>query len=108
MGHAGIDTQGLYSPGCEILNLVLHQGDERGDDDGNPLPAHCRHLKTYGLSAPGRKNGKGIPSLKGRTHDVFLHGAETVITPIFFQYLRSCHQSNFSSSQTKVANSVQE
>src|ERR687892_1447293 len=43
---AGMETAGRKAALPEQPDLVLHQGDERRDDDGQPRPGHRRQLIT--------------------------------------------------------------
>jgi len=56
----------------QILNLVLHQGDQRCYYDTNPFLNQCRHLKTYGFTSSGWQNGQDISSILNRINYFFL------------------------------------
>ena len=80
-----------YPAGLEVLHLVFHEGNERGYHNGNPLLHHCRHLEAHGLAATRGKDCKDVPPCGGLIHNLFLHGAETCVSPVFLQNLKCSH-----------------
>ncbi len=45
-GHSGMYGKGSYTLGRQVLHLVLHEGDERGDDERNTVCHQSRNLET--------------------------------------------------------------
>ena len=43
------------TPGAELPHLILHQGDEGGDDDRHAAAGQAGHLEADGLSPAGRQ-----------------------------------------------------
>ena len=80
--HAGIDGCGVY-PFChKMRHLVLHQGNERCDDQTEALHRHGRHLETDALAATRGQQRERVLPRHHRVHDVFLERTETGIAPI--------------------------
>ena len=90
--HAGIDAQGLDTPVVQLLDLVLHERDERGDHEGDPLLHQRGHLETHGLPAAGGQDREDIPAGHRLPDDVFLHGTEGLIPPIRPQNVQRFHE----------------
>ena len=44
--HSGMDRKGSHSPVVQILDLILHEGDERSDDQSDTIPHQTRNLET--------------------------------------------------------------
>ena len=89
--HAGVDRNGADPALGQVLDLVFHQGDERGDDERDSLFHQGGNLEADGFSAAGRKDGKHVPSREGILDDVLLHGPERFVAPIGLQYLFRRH-----------------
>ena len=64
----------------QLIDLILHQRDQRRDHDGQPLTHEGRELIAEAFSRAGGKDGDGIKSAEGGGHDVFLKRAEAVVT----------------------------
>ena len=84
-GHAGVHEGGAYTPLLEVVNLVLHQGYQGGDDDGDPLQDEAGHLEAYRLAAAGGEQTDGVVAGEHRVDDLGLHGAERVVAPVFLE-----------------------
>ena len=93
--HAGIDGYGADAPVAQVLDLVLHQGYERGDDKGKPRLHHGRNLKADGFAAAGWEDCEHVTAFHRRLHNFLLLGAEAVVAPIFLQNLSCCHHMFF-------------
>ena len=81
--HSGIDAQCLDAPSGKVLDLILHQCDQRSDYNGDSFTHHRRHLEAYGLASTGRQDSKHIPSLQSGIHYILLLRTERLISPIF-------------------------
>ena len=82
---------GTDAPGLEVPHLVLHQGDERGDDQRDAVPQEGGDLETDRFAASRREDGEYIPSCKRFPDDLLLHGPEAFVAPIGFQYFLRRH-----------------
>ena len=82
--HAGVYGKGFDATFAEVLHLVLHQGDERSNDNANPFLGESRHLKGDGLTASGRHEPQCIFAFADTGNDLLLQVAEGVISPILF------------------------
>ena len=51
--HPRVDGSGLDMAGAEVLNLILHKGNKRRDDDAKTAFHERRHLETDGFPASG-------------------------------------------------------
>ena len=71
-------------------HLIAHQGDERRDNDGQPVTGQCRQLITERLAATGRHDGEHILTGQNGADDLFLTGAEVVIAEDRLQDRSDC------------------
>ncbi len=71
----------------QVLHLVFHQRNQRGDNDTGALAAKRRHLKGDGLSAASRHQSQGIMSTAYRLDDFPLDTAKVIIAPILLENL---------------------
>ena len=77
----------LDVPFPQMRHLVLHQSDQRGDDEAETAQGDGRHLKADGLAATGGQQRQRVAPLQHRKDNILLHGTEPVVAPICFQYL---------------------
>ena len=82
--HARIDGKSFDFPLPQILHLIFHQGDKRGDDDTNALLGESGHLKCNRLTASGRHQSQCVFAFADTGDDLLLQVAEGVITPVLF------------------------
>ena len=66
--------------GLELVHLVLHQRDERGDDDGQAGAVEGGDLKAEGFAASGGEECEDIAAGEGGFDDVALERAELGVT----------------------------
>lgn len=85
LAHTRMDRRGGDISPFELLNLVLHQGDQRRYHNANAFGGHHRHLETNGFPAAGRKQYQRVHTIQDRLNGIFLKRPEIVITPILFQ-----------------------
>ena len=74
--QAGVEIRRGHAGRLELVDLVLHQRDQRRDDDGQADPMQGRHLEAKRLPAAGRKQGKDIAARQARLDDLPLERAE--------------------------------
>ena len=86
--HPGMDGSRLDSLVPEVLNLVLHEGDERCDHEGQSVRHESGHLEAYRLPSSGREYSQYIPALERRVDDLFLHRPEGIMAPVLSQYFQ--------------------
>ena len=89
--HPGVDGDGADAPGGEVLDLVLHQGDEGRDHEGEAVAHHRRHLETHRFPASGGEDGEHVAARERLVDDALLHGPEAFVPPIGFQCLEWRH-----------------
>ena len=80
--HSHVDGKSLDAPGFEVLDLVLHKGDERGNYQGYALLHQGRDLETDGLASSGRKHGQHVRTLQGGGDYRFLLETERAVAPV--------------------------
>ena len=85
--HSGIDGTGLDAAGAQMLHLVLHQRNERGNHDAEAALDERRHLKADGLAAARGKQRQCVAVLQNRKDNVLLQRPEAVVPPIPLQRL---------------------
>ena len=91
-----MDGGGPDAPMAQVLHLVLHQRDERCDDDARALLSQRRHLEGDALAAARRHQSQRVAAAAYRLDDLALYAAEIVVAPVFLQYaLVVVHRSHF-------------
>ena len=83
--HSVVEIEGAHPCGPEIVDLILHQRNQRSHNEGDTVESESRHLKRYRLSATGRHQSEGVAACHDRGHDVGLQGPETVVAPVLLQ-----------------------
>jgi len=76
---AGIKISRRDAGRLKLVDLVLHQRDERGNDDGQPVTMQGRELKTKGLAASGGEKGEDVATGERGVDDFALKRSESVI-----------------------------
>ena len=66
------------------LDLVLHQRDQRRDDERQPRQQQGRDLIAERLARAGWHDGQRVPSGQKGADDLLLPGAEGVVAEISF------------------------
>jgi hypothetical protein len=74
--EGGVDASNAKSAGSKLGNLVFHQGDQRGDDEGGSSEGDGRKLVAERLPCPGWHDEEEIPSGDGGAADGFLVSPE--------------------------------
>jgi hypothetical protein len=59
-----------------LVNLILHQRDQWGDNDGQAGAVQSGDLKTEGLAAPGGKQREDVSAGQGGLDDFALERAK--------------------------------
>jgi hypothetical protein len=67
------------------VHLILHEGDERGDNDGEAGPDEGGELEAEGFAAAGGQDGHNIPAGEGIADDLLLERPEGTETEDLFQ-----------------------
>ena len=67
------------------INLVFHQCDERGDDDGRPLHQECGQLVAEAFAATGRHEDEHVVAGQDFLDDIFLAVLERVEPEVALQ-----------------------
>ena len=84
-GHGAVE-RGRGDTHLEKLgDLILHECDERRNDDGSFSEKSSGKLVAERLAATGRHDHAGVFSGDQAAHDLFLQGQERVISPIAFE-----------------------
>ncbi len=71
-----VQRRGGDAPRRERRHLVLHQRDERRDDDRQARLEQCRHLVAHRLAAAGWQHRQHVAPAEHVMHDAPLHRAE--------------------------------
>ncbi len=77
-----VDGRGPQVTPSQVLHLVLHQGDERCDDETEAAQCQCRHLEGDAFAAAGRHEAESVAAGRDAADDVELDAAEVVISPV--------------------------
>ena len=73
------------APGGRGRDLILHERDERGDDEREAARDQCRHLEADRFPAAGGQHRQGIPPGEHRGDDRPLGGAKVAVTEMVAQ-----------------------
>ena len=85
MCQPGIDGGRLDAPATQIVYLILHEGDERSDDDADTIHSEGRHLERDGLATTCRHQSQCVVTNTYRLDDLTLNAPEIIIAPVFLQ-----------------------
>ena len=67
----------------QLGDLILHEGDKRGDDHSGALGVkHGGQLVAKGLASAGGHNDAGIAARGDAVDDIFLTGAKAFVSPV--------------------------
>ena len=75
-GEAGVDAGDAEAGGSELGGLVVHEGDERADDECGAAPGDGGKLVTEGLSRSCGHDEQDVTAIGGGAADCLLVGAE--------------------------------
>ena len=77
--QGGVVNSGAHAVGLQGIDLILHQRDQRGDDDADAGAVQGRDLKTEGFAAAGRHEDKSVLAGDQALHDLFLIGTKGAV-----------------------------
>lgn len=69
-------------PTSECVDLIAHQRDQRGNDDGHARKKRGRNLVADRLASAGGHDAERIMALDNRIDYAFLTGTEGVISEV--------------------------
>ena len=82
-GEGAVDQRGARADGGrERLDLVLHQGDQRRDDDGRALVEQRRELEGQRLAGAGRHDRQRVLAAQRAGDDGGLPGAQILVAEL--------------------------
>ena len=84
LGQRRVDKCRMDARCVQPLDLVLHQRDQRRDDERQPRQQQGRDLIAERLARAGGHDGQRVPSGQKGADDLFLPGAEGVVAEISF------------------------
>jgi hypothetical protein len=84
-GHRAVVAGCRHAVGLQRVDLVLHQRNQRRDDEGQPVAHQRRDLKTERLAAAGRQDEQGIAAVDDRVHRFALKWAERGVAPVLLK-----------------------
>ncbi len=67
----------------QLAHLILHQRNERRNNNTDPIQQQSRNLETNGFPAASRKQRQCIGAFQHRPYYVFLEGSEGSMAPVF-------------------------
>ncbi len=70
--ESAVDQRGGNAASLQRIHLVLHQGDERTDDDGHAFHDHGWKLIAEGLSSAGGHDDQRVPTTEDLRHHLLL------------------------------------
>jgi len=82
--------RGRDAPAVTVVCLVLHQGNERRDNDRQAAAVQGRQLVAEGLAPAGREDRKRVAATGNGADDRSLAGEEPVIAPVLLQQVPQC------------------
>jgi hypothetical protein len=71
-----VDAGYAKAGGGELVGLIVHKGDERGDDEAGASPSDGRELVAEALAGAGWHDEQDVLAVSRSTADRFLIGAE--------------------------------
>ncbi len=74
--HGRTQIHSLDATGAEVVDLILHERDQRSYNHREPRQQECRHLKGDRLAAAGREEAEGVAAVEHTLYDLPLAGAE--------------------------------
>lgn len=78
--------------GFKSIDLVFHQGDERGDDDSDAFAEQCGELVAERFAASCGKQSEDVLTRQGFGDYFFLERAKLVVAEVTFKNVsRSIH-----------------
>jgi hypothetical protein len=77
-----VQAGGVGAVAGQRVHLVLHQRDERRDDDREAVAGEGRGLKAERLATAGRQDDERVPAREDGLHRFPLERAEGVISPV--------------------------
>jgi len=83
--HRAVDARGGHAVGHERVDLVLHQRDQRRNDEREPIAHERGRLITKRLATAGRQHDDRIASLDAAEHRLALQREKGIVAPIFFE-----------------------
>src|ERR1700756_5530363 len=75
----------------ELCRLILHERDQRRNDDSRLLRHNCRKLVAEGLPSSSRHNNTSVSTGEKAADDSLLERSEGVVTPIAAQRSEQIH-----------------
>ena len=75
-GEAGVDAGDAEAGGGELGGLVVHEGDERGDDERGASAGDGGELVAEGFAGSGGHDEQDVAAVGGGAADGLLIGAE--------------------------------
>lgn len=81
----GIVKSGGDAGGGEGIDLIFHQRNEWGDDEGEAIPGEGGELEGKGFPGACGEDGDDVLSGHGGRHDFQLEGAEGIVAEVLFQ-----------------------
>ena len=79
------DPGALCHEAADHIHLILHQGNQRGDDDGCAWHYQSRELEAHGLASAGRHQHKGVLPGQKIKDNLFLVALEGIVSEEFLQ-----------------------
>jgi len=83
--QTGIDGCRLDALAEQMVDLVLHEGDERRDDDTDAVHGEGWHLERDGLATARRHQSKCVVTGTYRLDNLTLNAPEIIIAPVSLQ-----------------------
>ena len=90
--QGAVQEKGRNAVFPQLVHLVLHEGDQRGNHDRQSVKDHSWNLITKGLAPSRRHHDQGVLFLQDMGNNLFLEGPERFKAEDFFQDgLRTIH-----------------
>jgi hypothetical protein len=71
-----------HATAIELVHLILHQRDERRDDERGPGQQERGKLEAERLARPGRHHRQHVVPVEHGTHEIFLPRAKRLVTEV--------------------------
>jgi len=81
----GIEEGGSHAVGDQRIDLILHQSDQRGNHQRQPIPGQGGDLVADRFASARRQDGDDVATGERGSDDLLLIGAERVVSVDFFE-----------------------
>ena len=102
LGKGGVEEGGGYARLPQGGHLILHQGDQGGDDQGHPRQQQGGELVAHRLARPGGHDAQHVPPGQEGVHQGLLGVAEVPLQGLVFVHGIAAFRRDFPSQFSTI------